>query len=56
MRERPLPLIIIGGGKSLQLKDVKLVHAASLPCLYPAGLRRASLGQPSEIPSSVRHG
>ena len=26
-----LPLIIIGVGKSLQLKDVKLVHAASLP-------------------------
>ena len=32
-----LPLIIIGGGKSLQLKDVKLVHAASLPACIQLG-------------------
>lgn len=32
-----LPLIIIGGGKSLQLKHVKLVHAASLPACIQLG-------------------
>ena len=32
-----LPLIIVGGGKSLQLKDVKLVHAASLPACIQLG-------------------
>jgi vacuolar protein sorting-associated protein 13A/C len=32
-----LPLIIIGVGKSLQLKDVKLVHAASLPACIQLG-------------------
>ena len=32
-----LPLIIIGVGKSLQLKDMKLVHAASLPACIQLG-------------------
>ena len=33
--EEPLPLILIGPGKTLQLKNVKLVHAVSLPaCLH----------------------
>lgn len=35
--EEPLPLILIGPGKTLQLKNVKLVYAASLPaCLQLA--------------------
>jgi len=32
-----LPVIIVGIGKSLQLKDVKLVHAASLPACIQLG-------------------
>ena len=32
-----LPLIMIGVGKSLQLKDVKLIHAASLPACIQLG-------------------
>ena len=32
-----LPLILIGVGKSLQLKDVKLVHAACLPACIQLG-------------------
>ena len=35
--EEPLPLILLGPGKTLQLKNVKLVHAASLPACLQLG-------------------
>ena len=35
--EEPLPLILIGPGKTLQLKNVMLVHAASLPACLQLG-------------------
>ncbi len=35
--DEPLPLIVVGRGKTLHLKDVKIVYAASLPaCLQLA--------------------
>ena len=35
--EEPLPLILIGPGKTLQLKNLILVHAASLPACLQLG-------------------
>lgn len=35
--EEPLPLILIGPGKTLQLKNLTLVHAASLPACLQLG-------------------
>lgn len=35
--DEPLPLILIGPGRTLQLKNVKLVHAASLPACLQLG-------------------
>jgi hypothetical protein len=35
--DEPLPLILIGPGKTLQLKNVKLVYAASLPACLQLG-------------------
>ena len=35
--EEPLPLILLGPGKTLQLKNVKLVYAASLPACLQLG-------------------
>ena len=35
--DEPLPLILIGPGKTLQLKNLKLVHAASLPACLQLG-------------------
>ena len=35
--DEPLPLILIGSGKSLQLKNVKLVFASSLPACLQLG-------------------
>lgn len=32
-----LPLIIIGAGKTLQLRNVRIVHAASLPACMQLG-------------------
>ena len=35
--DEPLPLILIGPGKTLQLKNLKLVYAASLPACLQLG-------------------
>ena len=35
--DEPLPLILIGPGKTLQLKNVKLVYASSLPACLQLG-------------------
>ena len=35
--DEPLPLILIGPGRTLQLKNLKLVHAASLPACLQLG-------------------
>lgn len=35
--DEPLPLILLGPGKTLQLKNLTLVHAASLPACLQLG-------------------
>jgi len=35
--DEPLPLILIGPGKTLQLKNLKLVYASSLPACLQLG-------------------
>lgn len=41
--EEPLPLILLGPGKTLQLKNVKLVYAASLPACLQLGPGNSSV-------------